>query len=203
MKEERAMTTYRRSHDRSGYVYIITRSDDPEWITVGMTRNLKHRLRRFNRYTPRQNFKLEAAFRFEDCRWGERLAHDALARKAMKDHEWFKISVEDAIHVIKAIPDAHQIEIPEAMATSGFIMPTKEEQEAHLMGKRRAALVKYVKLFCGHSRKPVKPVDVNHAAFFLDSCAIDVPQSIPEIRDALLRLAGATVADPSALAVRR
>ncbi len=83
--------------NKAGYVYIITNSAFDGYVKIGVTKNIKNRLRTYQTSSPFRDYKIEYYIRHPDCYQAEREIHEMMNYFALnKKNEWFKIDLEIA-----------------------------------------------------------------------------------------------------------
>jgi hypothetical protein len=76
-----------------GYIYIITNKSFPGWIKIGVTEDIKSRLRTYQTSSPLRNYKIEYYIEHPDCYSAEKDIHKQMNHFARnKKNEWFEIS---------------------------------------------------------------------------------------------------------------
>tara|TARA_Y100000361_G_C11087484_1_gene304593 strand:+ start:73 stop:612 length:540 start_codon:yes stop_codon:yes gene_type:complete len=89
---------------KDGYVYIITNPAWEGWIKIGMAVHPEDRCNNYQTSSPFRDFKVCYTRYFKNRLHAERIAHSLVANRAEESiHEWFKISVDEAKHIIKSI----------------------------------------------------------------------------------------------------
>ena len=83
------------SRDKEGYVYIVSNCNFPSYYKVGVTNDIKSRLRTYQTSSPLRNYKIEYYVHHPDCydaekKIAEKLRHFATDIK----NEWFKCDLE-------------------------------------------------------------------------------------------------------------
>jgi len=86
-----------------GEVYVITNPAFPDWVKIGMAVDSEDRLKGYQTGDPYRSYKLEFSRGFDDRRKAESKAHTLAKKSFIKSGEWFKMSVQDAINVIKGV----------------------------------------------------------------------------------------------------
>jgi len=83
------------SRDKEGYVYIVSNSNFPGWVKIGVTEDIKARLRTYQTSSPLRNYRIEYYIHHPDCydaekKIAEKLKYFATAIK----NEWFMCNLE-------------------------------------------------------------------------------------------------------------
>ena len=92
-----------------GYVYAIRNPAWPDWIKVGKAVDAEDRLRSYHTGSPMRDYELVHSVYFEDRNEAERKAHLLAATKTAHpwnkhdNGEWFKLTEEQAIEILKEI----------------------------------------------------------------------------------------------------
>jgi len=90
-----------RSYNRKkipGYIYVITNDAFEGYVKIGVTKNIKNRLRSYQTSSPHRNYKVEHYIFHEDCYFAEQEIHEMMNYFALdKKNEWFKIDLQMAI----------------------------------------------------------------------------------------------------------
>ncbi len=55
-----------------GYIYIITNKSFPGWVKIGVTEDIKSRLRTYQTSSPLRNYKIEYYIHHPDCYGAEK-----------------------------------------------------------------------------------------------------------------------------------
>ena len=97
------------SSSSEGYVYILVHPKHLGWVKIGMTEDLDKRLSQFQTACPTRSFKFAHTKHFNNRRTAEAKAH-VLAQKAatIRNNEWFKMSVEQAITILDSLDEQHR-----------------------------------------------------------------------------------------------
>jgi predicted GIY-YIG superfamily endonuclease len=86
-----------KEKDKSGYVYIITNTAFDGYVKIGVTKNIKNRLRTYQTSSPHRNYKIEHYIHHPDCYKAEQEIHEMMNYFALnKKNEWFQIDLEIA-----------------------------------------------------------------------------------------------------------
>ncbi len=81
----------------NGFIYIITNEQYPDWVKIGITKNLKRRLQTYQTYSPFRNFKILYSIQYHDCRLGERKIKEMMKYFALDiKNEWYQVDFEIA-----------------------------------------------------------------------------------------------------------
>jgi|TARA_S200002703_G_scaffold91696_1_gene79186 predicted GIY-YIG superfamily endonuclease len=91
------MQSSKKKRNESGYVYIITNSAFKGYVKIGVTKNIKNRLRTYQTSSPHRNYKIEHYIHHPDCYKAEQEIHEMMNYFALnKKNEWFQIDLEIA-----------------------------------------------------------------------------------------------------------
>ena len=88
---------------KEGYVYAIRNKAWPDWIKIGKAIDAEDRLNGFQTSSPMRDYELIHAVYFDDRNKAERDAHTAAERKGERQGEWFKITEEQALDVLREV----------------------------------------------------------------------------------------------------
>ena len=88
---------------KQGYVYAIRNAAWPEWIKIGKAIDAKDRLNGYQTGSPMRDYELIHAVYFDDRNKAERDAHKVAERKGDRQGEWFKITEEQALEVLREL----------------------------------------------------------------------------------------------------
>ena len=91
------------NREKEGEVYAISNPAWEGWIKIGMAVEAEDRLKGYQTGDPHRSYKLEFSKGFDDRRKAEAKAHTIAKNSFIKSGEWFKMSVQDAINVIKGV----------------------------------------------------------------------------------------------------
>lgn len=96
---------YDESKDTSEeYIYILSRREEPDILKIGMTtRNIKKRVNEINSATGvLYPYSARKVYKVKNCHQVEKDIHDILQNyRIREDREFFKISFQEACHVIE------------------------------------------------------------------------------------------------------
>ena len=96
---------------KEGYVYAISNPAWPEWVKIGKAIDADDRLSGYQTSSPMRDYKLIYSVPFKDRNTAERNAHLLASNKASQpwekgiNGEWFKLTHEQAIEVLKETAD--------------------------------------------------------------------------------------------------
>ena len=77
---------------KDGYIYVISNSNFPNFYKIGVTEDIKSRLRTYQTSSPLRNYKIEYYIHHPDCYIAEKEIHDQLKYFARSQkNEWFEI----------------------------------------------------------------------------------------------------------------
>jgi|AACY02.1.fsa_nt_gi predicted GIY-YIG superfamily endonuclease len=83
------------SRNKEGYVYIISNSNFPGYYKVGVTNDIKSRLRTYQTSSPLRNYRIEHYIHHPDCYEAEKQIGEKLKYFATEiKNEWFKCDIE-------------------------------------------------------------------------------------------------------------
>lgn len=88
---------------KEGYVYAIRNKAWPEWVKIGKAIDAQDRLNGYQTSSPMRDYELIHAVYFDDRNKAERDAHTAAERKGDRKGEWFKLTEEQALDVLREI----------------------------------------------------------------------------------------------------
>ena len=88
---------------KEGYVYAIRNKAWPEWVKIGKAIDAQDRLNGYQTSSPMRDYELIHAVYFDDRNQAERDAHIAAERKGERQGEWFKITEEQALDVLREV----------------------------------------------------------------------------------------------------
>ena len=60
---------------KSGYIYVISNSNFPSYYKIGVTEDIKSRLRTYQTSSPLRNYKIEYFIEHPDCYGAEKEIH--------------------------------------------------------------------------------------------------------------------------------
>ena len=87
-----------------GFIYVFRNDAMPEYIKIGITTNIKNRLRELDTTGIPVPFRCHYAIQVEDYITRERLLHAAFADHRVRDNrEFFRLAPERAVAALKAI----------------------------------------------------------------------------------------------------
>ena len=94
-----------------GYVYAIINSAWPEWVKIGKALDAEDRLNGYQTSSPMRDYRLVYSVYSKDRNVAERKAHLVAAKRTnhpwnkVENGEWFKLTHEQAIEILKEIAD--------------------------------------------------------------------------------------------------
>jgi hypothetical protein len=88
---------------KEGYVYAIRNKAWPEWVKIGKAIDAQDRLNGYQTSSPMRDYELIHAVYFDDRNQAERDAHTAAERKGERQGEWFKLTEEQALDVLREV----------------------------------------------------------------------------------------------------
>ena len=98
-------TFYSRSISPEGWLYVLKNPSWPEWVKIGITRDLSARLGTYNTGSPYEGVKYQYCHHtfHENARQIEKIIHDKLSdsQDDEQTNEWYKLSAEKAIQIIR------------------------------------------------------------------------------------------------------
>ena len=82
---------------KAGYVYIISNKAFEGYYKIGITYDIKKRLRSYQTSSPYRDYKIEYYIHHPDCRAAEKQIHEMMKYFALnKRNEWFEIDLNIA-----------------------------------------------------------------------------------------------------------
>ena len=90
---------------KDGYVYAIINPAWPNWVKIGMAMDAEDRLNGYQTSSPMRDYELIHSVYFKNRSKAERNAHKLAEKIAERKGEWFNISNEQAIKVIREVSD--------------------------------------------------------------------------------------------------
>lgn len=83
---------------KGGYLYIISNPAHEGWVKVGVTENIKSRLRTYQTSDPKRSYKLEYYVFHPDVYNAEKRVKELMGPFAKRiKNEWYEISIHMAI----------------------------------------------------------------------------------------------------------
>lgn len=83
---------------KGGYLYIISNPAHEGWVKVGVTENIKSRLRTYQTSDPKRSYKLEYYVFHPDVYNAEKRVKELMEPFAKRiKNEWYEISIHMAI----------------------------------------------------------------------------------------------------------
>ena len=77
---------------KSGYIYVISNVNFPNYYKIGVTEDIKSRLRTYQTSSPLRNYKIEYYIEHPDCYNAEKEIHKQMRHFATNiKNEWFEI----------------------------------------------------------------------------------------------------------------
>ena len=77
---------------KEGYIYVISNSNFPNFYKIGVTEDIKSRLRTYQTSSPLRNYKIEYYIHHSDCYNAEKDIHEQMKPFARSQkNEWFEI----------------------------------------------------------------------------------------------------------------
>lgn len=86
-----------------GYVYAIRNKAWPDWIKIGKAVDAEDRLNGYQTSSPMRDYELINSVYFDDRNKAERDAHKVAERKGERKGEWFKLTEEQALEVLREV----------------------------------------------------------------------------------------------------
>jgi predicted GIY-YIG superfamily endonuclease len=78
---------------KKGYIYIISNCNFPNYYKIGVTEDIKSRLRTYQTSSPLRNYKIEYFIEHPDCYKAEKDIHENLKYFVLsRKKEWFEIN---------------------------------------------------------------------------------------------------------------
>ena len=82
-----------KNRNKEGYIYIISNTNFPNYYKIGVTEDIKSRLRTYQTSSPLRNYKIEYYVQHPDCYEAEKAIHESLKPFALsKKNEWVEIN---------------------------------------------------------------------------------------------------------------
>ncbi len=88
---------------KEGYVYAIRNAAWPEWIKIGKAVDAEDRLNGYQTSSPMRDYELIHSVYFDDRNKAERDAHKYAELKGERKGEWFKITEDQALEVLREL----------------------------------------------------------------------------------------------------
>ena len=88
---------------KEGYVYAIRNKAWPNWIKIGKAIDAEDRLNGYQTSSPMRDYELIHTVYFDDRNTAERDAHKAAERIAERKGEWFNLTEEQAVDVLREV----------------------------------------------------------------------------------------------------
>ena len=88
---------------KEGYVYAIRNKAWPNWIKIGKAIDAEDRLNGYQTSSPMRDYELIHAVYFDDRNKAERDAHAVAERKGKRKGEWFNLTEEQALDVLREV----------------------------------------------------------------------------------------------------
>ena len=87
-----------------GYIYIINNPAWPDWVKIGKATDPYQRVQGFNTSSPFRDYEIVYMLATNNYTTVEEKAH-TLAEEIAQErrHEWFKITVQEAVDVLQSI----------------------------------------------------------------------------------------------------
>ena len=77
---------------KDGYIYVISNINFPNYYKIGVTEDIKSRLRTYQTSSPLRNYKIEYYIHHSDCYNAEKDIHEQIKHFARSQkNEWFEI----------------------------------------------------------------------------------------------------------------
>ena len=112
---------------KDGYVYIITNRAWPDWVKIGMAIDAEDRLNGYQTSSPMRDYVLEYSVYSNDRRASEQEAHTKATKICIDSNgEWFKMTVEQAKHILDNLNEQH----------NGLPKETSEDKKEDKLQKR-------------------------------------------------------------------
>ena len=86
-----------------GYVYAIRNKAWPDWIKIGKAVDAEDRLNGYQTSSPMRDYELIHSVYFDDRNKAERDAHKVAERKGERKGEWFKLTEQQALEVLREV----------------------------------------------------------------------------------------------------
>ena len=88
---------------KEGYVYAIRNKAWPDWVKIGKAVDAEDRLNGYQTSSPMRDYELIHAVYFDDRNKAERDAHKVAERKGERKGEWFNLTEEQALDVLREV----------------------------------------------------------------------------------------------------
>ena len=115
----------KEERSKEGYIYICTNPAWGSWLKIGQTDTPDKRLKQFWTATPHRDHEFVYLKETNDMDKAEKQAHTIAASIGKRKHEWFKLTVEQAIEVLDNL-DEHR---PRATKEANTDTPKDKLQE--------------------------------------------------------------------------
>lgn len=97
-----------KQRPKEGYIYIISNKAFPNFYKIGVTSNIKSRLRTYQTSAPYRDYKIEYYIKHPDCYTAEQKIRKMMHYFALEiKNEWYKVSREIAISRVDEQLDAY------------------------------------------------------------------------------------------------
>ena len=84
---------------KEGFVYIISNKNFPNFYKIGVTTDIKNRLRTYQTSSPFRDYKIEYYIFHPDCYKAEKMIEEQMKYFALsRKNEWYEINLEMAKH---------------------------------------------------------------------------------------------------------
>ena len=88
---------------KHGYVYAISNAAWPEWIKIGKAVDADDRLNSYQTSSPMRDYKLIHSVYFDDRNAAEAKAHTIAQGMGVRKNEWFKLTEDQALEVLRVL----------------------------------------------------------------------------------------------------
>lgn len=97
------MASHGPTRTERGWVYVITNDAWPGYVKIGRAKDVDHRLRQYNTYSPHRDFKVVLALPFSDVRKAEQDLINHLIGFSIPEspsREWFRAHPADVSNIL-------------------------------------------------------------------------------------------------------
>jgi predicted GIY-YIG superfamily endonuclease len=86
-----------KQRSKEGFVYIISNKAFPDFYKIGVTNDIKSRLRTYQTSAPYRDFKIEYYIKHPDCYKAEQDIKEMMQHFALEiKNEWFRVNLNIA-----------------------------------------------------------------------------------------------------------
>lgn len=88
-----------RQRSKEGFIYIVSNKAFPNFYKIGVTNDIKNRLRTYQTSAPYRDYKIEYYIKHPDCYKAEQQIREMMDHFALEiKNEWFKVDLTIAKH---------------------------------------------------------------------------------------------------------